>query len=100
MRLRSTSCAALAAHPHDPTAELLYLRVLVLEQDDATARPLVQRMLAEHPGNFDALYLSGILDVDAQRYTDAIAHLQKAAALNPGHYDVRYQLGLALFRTQ
>jgi len=83
-------------HPGDPTAQLLYLRVLVL-QDDAAARPLVRKFLAEHPSDFDALYLSGILENDAQEYAAAAEHLKAAVALEPNHYDARFNLGNALF---
>ena len=87
-------------HPGDPTTELLYLRVLVLQDDDATARPLVNRLLAAHPNSFDALYLSGILESDAQEYAPAVEHLKAAIALNPSHYDAHYNLGVALSRLQ
>ena len=88
------------AHPDDPTTELLYLRVLVLQDDDATARPLVNKLLAAQPKSFDALYLSGILETDAQEYATAVEHLKAAVALNPDHYDARYNLGVALSRLQ
>ena len=57
-------------------------------------------MLAAHPDNFDALYLTGLLEMNEQQYAAAIEHLKAAAAINPNHYDVRYQLGLAFFKTQ
>jgi tetratricopeptide (TPR) repeat protein len=91
---------ALNAHPDDAATELLYLRLLVLQSDDATARPLASRMLAAHPANFDALYLSGILENDAQEFDVARKHLQAAVNLNPNHYDARYNLGIALFHLQ
>jgi len=91
---------ALDLHPHDAATELLLLRLLVLQDDDAAARPLAQRLLAAHPGNFDALYLSGVLETDAQEYAAAIEHLRAAAALAPNHYDTRYNLGIAFFHQQ
>jgi tetratricopeptide (TPR) repeat protein len=92
--------AALQLHPHDPATELLYLELLVMQGDDATARPLAQRMMAANPNSFDALYLSGILENDAQEYASAIKHLKAAVAMNPNHYDARYNLGLAYSRLQ
>jgi tetratricopeptide (TPR) repeat protein len=92
--------ATLETHPHDPATELLYLRVLVLQDDDSTARPIARRLLAAHPDSFDALYLSGILESDAQEYAAAIEHLKAAVALDPNHYDARYNLGVALAHLQ
>ena len=91
---------SLEAHPGDTGTEILYLRLLVLQGNSATARPLAKRLLTEQPKSFDALYLSGILEREAQEYSSAIAHLNAAAALDPNHYDVRYHLGIALFRSQ
>ncbi|HEY6490090.1 MAG: tetratricopeptide repeat protein [Terracidiphilus sp.] len=87
--------AALQAHPDDSAIELLYLRVLVLQDDDADAQPLAKKFLEAHPDNFDALYLSGVVENDLQQYTSAVDHLKSAAALNPGHFDVRFNLGIA-----
>ena len=87
--------AALQAHPDDAAIELLYLRVLVLQDDDADAQPLAKKFLEAHPDNFDALYLSGVVENDLQQYTSAVDHLKSAAALNPGHFDVRFNLGIA-----
>jgi tetratricopeptide (TPR) repeat protein len=91
---------ALDLHPHDDPTELLYLRLLVLQDDDADARPIARRLLATHPDSFDALYLSGILENDAQEYAAASAHLKAAVAINPSHYDTRYNLGIALSHLQ
>ena len=68
--------ATLDAHPHDSATELLYLRLLVLQDDDAAARPIARRLLAAHPDSFDALYLSGILESDAQEFAAAAEHLE------------------------
>jgi tetratricopeptide (TPR) repeat protein len=91
---------ALDVNPHDPATELLYLRVLILQDDDTTARPLVRRLLAEHPDSFDALYLSGVLENDAQDYASASEHLKAAVALDPNHYDAHFNLGVALSHLQ
>jgi tetratricopeptide (TPR) repeat protein len=91
---------ALKVHPDDPELQSRYMQVLVLLDDAATGLPLAQQILKRDPGNFDALYIAGIFEIDAQQYAAAIEHLRAATALNPSHYDVRYQLGLGLFRTQ
>jgi tetratricopeptide (TPR) repeat protein len=85
-----------AQHPDDPTIQLLYLRTLVLQDDDATARPLVRKFLAEHPADFDALYLSGVIENDEHQFAAAAEHLKAAVALNPNHYDARFNFGVAL----
>ena len=92
--------AALQLHPHDPATDLLYLELLVMQGDDATARPLAQRMMAANPNSFDALYLLGVLENDAQEYLSAIKHLKAAVVMNPGHYGARYNLALAYSRLQ
>ena len=71
--------ATLNAHPNDAATELLYLRLLVLQDDDADAEPIAQKMLAEHPQDFDALYLSGVVENDERQYALAVEHLQAAA---------------------
>jgi tetratricopeptide (TPR) repeat protein len=55
-------------------------------------------MLAEHPQDFDALYLSGVVENDERQYALAVEHLQAAARLKPNHYDVRFNLGTAYAR--
>jgi tetratricopeptide (TPR) repeat protein len=87
---------ALESHPGNEAAEILYLQLLVMQGDQSNARPLARKLLAAHPKEFDPLYLSGVLEVNAQQYDAAAGHLHDAVALNPSHYDTRYNLGLAL----
>ena len=88
--------AAAAKHPHDEATSLLYLKVLTLTGDTATATPLAQTLLKAKPNDFDALYLSGLLEKQQGRYDEARTHLQAAVALDPKHYDSRYSLGFVL----
>jgi protein O-GlcNAc transferase len=74
--------AALTLHPHDHDVELLYLQVLVLQDDFVIARPLVQQLLAAHPDNFDALYLSGLLEMNQQQYAAAISQTTTTFAIS------------------
>lgn len=83
--------------PRDSALQLLYLRVLVLQDDEATAKPLVRTFLSAHPHDFDALYLAGVVDDKTQQYSQAVEHLSAAVILNPNHYDSRFNLGDALF---
>lgn len=82
-------------YPNDAAIELLYLRLLVLQDDDADAQPIAQKLLAARPDDFNALYLSGVIDNDQLRYAAAVEHLRAAATVDPNHYDVRFNLGVA-----
>ena len=53
-----------------------------------------------HPHDFDALYLSGVIENDEQQFAAAAEHLKAAVALEPNHYDARFNLGNALFHLQ
>jgi tetratricopeptide (TPR) repeat protein len=92
--------AALAGHPNDSGLQLLYLRLLVLKGDYESARPLAQRLLAAGGDNFEALYLSGLVEREDRDFVAASEHLRKAVTLNPQHYDARYNLGVVLARLQ
>lgn len=83
-------------HPNDHDTELLYLRVLILMGDSTTASPLASRLLAADPKNFDVLYLNGLLERESGDYDSAKQHLETAASIQPNHYDVTYNLGVAL----
>jgi tetratricopeptide (TPR) repeat protein len=83
-------------HPGNLEAQRLYLRVLVLNGDSVHAPPLARKLLTAHPHDFDFLYLSGIAENQAGRYTAGRAHLEEAVALDPNHYNARYNLGVAL----
>ena len=87
---------ALDLHPDDTTTDLPYIEVLILQDEDDIARPIAQRFLETNPHSFDALYVNGILESDAQQYDQAAAHLRQAVELNPSHYDARYNLGVVL----
>ena len=86
----------LAKHPDDLEAEIQYLSALVLTSDKDTATPLGQKLLAAAPHNFEVLYLNGILERQADQYTQARDHLREAVALQPDNYSARYNLGAAL----
>ena len=84
----------------DDAAELMYLRLLVLQDDDTDAQPIARRLLAAHPDSFDPLYLSGVIENDMQQYAAAAEHLKAAVALDPSHYDAHFNLGVALSHLQ
>jgi Flp pilus assembly protein TadD len=87
---------AVRLHPQDMEAQRLYLRVLVLNHDAATARPLARKLLAAAPHDFNLLYLNGMLEREAGEYAIARDHLEEAVALDPSNDNCRYNLGVAL----
>jgi tetratricopeptide (TPR) repeat protein len=87
-------------HPGDLDAQVLYLRVLVLNGDTAIARPLARKLLVVSPHNFDALYLSGILERQAGEYAIARTHLEEAVTIDPNYNNAHYNLGAVLAKLQ
>jgi len=88
----------LEQHPTELDAQLLYLRILVLNEDHAKAIPLGRALLARAPRSFDALYLNGILERESGAYQAARDHLRLAVALMPSDYSARYNYGIALLQ--
>ncbi len=82
--------------PHDLDAQILYLHVLVLNDDEELARPLAKKLLSTAPHDFAVLYLNGILENRSGNYAGGRAYLEQAVVLNPNHYNSRYNLGIAL----
>jgi tetratricopeptide (TPR) repeat protein len=83
-------------HPRDIEAQILYLHVLVLNDDVAVARPLAAKLLVAAPHDFGVLYLNGVLEREAGQYSAARNHLEQAVALDPNYYNARYNLGVVL----
>lgn len=83
-------------YPRDLDAKILYLHVLVLNDDEDLARPLAKKLLATAPHDFSVLYLNGVLENRSGNYAGGKNYLEQAVALNPNHYNSRYNLGIAL----
>lgn len=83
-------------HPRDLDAQVLYLHVLVLEDDEDLARPLGKKLLSAAPHNFFVLYLNGVLENRTGNYAGGRDFLERAIALNPNHYNSHYNLGVSL----
>ncbi len=83
-------------HPRDLDARKLYLHVLVFTDDVKLASPLAARLLVAAPHDFGVLYLNGVLERESGKYAAARSHLQEAIAIDPRHYNSRYNLGLVL----
>jgi Flp pilus assembly protein TadD len=82
--------------PRDLEAQILYLHVLVLGDDEDLARPLAQKLLIAAPHDFTVLYLNGVLQNRAGEYAKGRDFLEQAVKLNPNHYNCHYNLGIAL----
>jgi tetratricopeptide (TPR) repeat protein len=82
--------------PRDLDAQILYLHVLVLNDDEDIARPLAHKLLSTAPHNFGVLYLNGVLENRSGNYAGGRTLLEEAVVLNPNHYNSRYNLGIAL----
>jgi len=83
-------------YPRDLDAQTLYLHVLVLNDDEDLARPLARKLLLAAPHDFTVLYLNGVLENRSGNYAAGRTYLEQAVALNPNHYNSRYNLGIAL----
>ncbi len=88
--------ATMKQHPGDTAVELLYLRLLVINDDTVKARPLATSLLAADANNWEVQYLNGVLDRRASDYAAARDHLELAVALNPKSIEVRQNLGAVL----
>jgi tetratricopeptide (TPR) repeat protein len=85
-------------HPDDFSAQIAYLRTLVLNGDWGPAMPLGGKVVAEHPHEFEALYLEGVLERQSGDYPAARKHLLAAVAMNPDLPNLRANLGITLSR--
>jgi tetratricopeptide (TPR) repeat protein len=85
-------------HPDDFTAQITYLRTLVLNGDWGPAMPLGKKVVAENPHAFDALYLEGVLERQSGDYSAAREHLTAAAGINPNLPNLRANIGITLSR--
>jgi Flp pilus assembly protein TadD len=83
-------------HPGDLEAKVLYLHVLVLQDDEDRGRPLAKKLLSMAPRNFSVLYLNGLLENSSGNYSAGRSFLERAVALNPNQYNSHYHLGVAL----
>jgi Flp pilus assembly protein TadD len=87
---------AINHHPADLKARVLYLWILVQQDEVEKAQQLATKLLAEAPHNWEILYLNGVLERRAGEYEAARDHLQQAVTLNPSHFESRRNLGSVL----
>jgi Flp pilus assembly protein TadD len=87
---------AIKNHPTDLKARVLYLWVLVQQDEAEKAQQLASKLRMEAPHDWEILYLNGVLERRAGEYEAARDHLQQAVALNPTHIESRRNLGSVL----
>ncbi len=83
-------------HPGNLEAERNYFRLMVLNDDYALAAPLGRKLLLKAPHDFEVLYLNGVMERASGQFPAARKHLEEAVALDPKHYNARYNLGVVL----
>jgi tetratricopeptide (TPR) repeat protein len=83
-------------HPGNLDAERNYFRLMVLNDDYALAEPLGRKLLVRAPHDFEVLYLNGVVERAGGQFPAARKHLEEAVALDPNHYNARYNLGVTL----
>ncbi len=84
------------SHPDNREAQKLKLRMLLANNDTATAYPLGRKLLAAFPRDAYLLYTIGVMERQNGDYEAARHHLEQAIALEPDVYNSHYQLGLVL----
>jgi tetratricopeptide (TPR) repeat protein len=89
---------ALRLNPSDDFTCIAYVKALVVLAQFDTAAPVIRDCLRRRPRDFDALYLTGVVDRELGNNADAEKVLRRAVAIDPNHFDTRYSLGLVLTR--
>jgi putative PEP-CTERM system TPR-repeat lipoprotein len=87
---------AVRLDPSNDITRLSYVKALIILAEFQTALPEIQSYYRRKPGDFDGLYLMGVVDRGLGNYAAAEPLLQKAIALKPNHYEARYNLGFVL----
>ena len=83
----------------DPTNDITrtsYVKTLIILAEFQTALPEIQTYYRRKPRDFQALFLTGVVDRGLGNYDAAEPLLRQAVALNPDHYEARYNLGFVL----
>jgi tetratricopeptide (TPR) repeat protein len=87
--------AELSLNPSDAVAEYQVAQILVAEQQKPQAAPHFERAAELRPDFPEAIIAVAKLRLDAKRYADAIALLDRAVKLQPRNETAHYNLMLA-----
>jgi tetratricopeptide (TPR) repeat protein len=82
--------------PADLDAQRIYLRVLLIDSNQDISIPLAHKLVLRAPSDADILFLCGAAERQAGDFEDARKHLEKAASINPKHYNTHFDLGAVL----
>jgi Tfp pilus assembly protein PilF len=91
--------AALKLNPRLPTAHAVYGRLLLLLGEPEGAEREFRRELEHNVNDFEANLQLGNIRRTAQRFAEAEAYLQRAAAIRPGDLTARKQLATLRLQT-
>lgn len=91
---------AVAADPDLAPAWSALGYALVMTDDVVGARGALDRALALDPGRAEAWYNRGLMHFQAERWSDAVLDLQRAAELAPENVDVADLLDRAILQAQ
>jgi len=75
---------ALRLDPNDDVARISLVKALAILAEFPSALPLIQEYARRKPGDFDALYLTGVVQRGLGNYADAEGPLRQAVALKTG----------------
>ena len=87
---------ALRLDPANDITRVSYVKTLIILAEFQTALPEIQGYYRRKPYDFDAVFLMGVVDRGLGNYAAAEPLLRQAVALNPNHYQARYNLGFVL----
>jgi len=85
-------------HPENPETGLNLVRAYLLARRTSEALVETLKLSAENQSNVQLHFSLGILLASQKQYKAAESELEKAAALQPGTFEILYNLGLASLR--
>jgi tetratricopeptide (TPR) repeat protein len=86
---------ALQKHPDDRPTQVLYLRAMVSSHSEKAAQ-YAQQLLAAMPGNWEILYLNGVLASNDGNLQQARAYFERSIALHADYGPAHTALGNTL----
>ena len=85
--------------PSDPEARFALAKCLVFLAEYSEAIPILKAYLPSHAKAFEPHYLLGLSYRGLEQYPQAEEQLRAAAAIEPDHADLQYNLGLVILRS-
>lgn len=70
---------------------------LIASNRPESARPMLERLVAEQPSNVEALFLLGLIDVASASYPSAVRWFRRALVHEPKATRIRLELGRAFY---